>query len=267
MISSIHSLNPIPILPNRCKTSNRLTLIFGVVITAGLCVAAVALTRRWIYLKSNFNLGLTAFRKKNYQEAVDHYSESLKLKERPAAEILLARSKAFLGLKDYKRAIQDCEEAFKVEHQRYKAELHFQLLRVYDFKGDREKANAHYDQALRSLIEQRRYSTSSHMEILMFRAGVAFDLEDYINTQIWCLEIETLCKNHPECARQHCLALCLKAYAYLAQGEYNQARSCASAARQLSNPPFKEISQLDQDSYKPIGPRIRPAFLDEISTV
>lgn len=264
MISSIHSLNPIPIL-GRLKESNRLTVIFGVVMAAGLCFAAVALTRRWIFSKSNFDLGLQALKQKQYPVAVYYYSQSLKLKERPAAEILLARSKAFLGLKDHKRAIQDCEEAFKVEHQSYKAQLHFQLVRVYDFNGDREKANIHYNEALSTLAEQRRYSTSSHIEILMFRAGVAFDQEDYINAQIWCLEIETLCKDHPEYARLHCLALCLKGYAYLAQGEVRQAFKCANDAQPLCNPPCKEVSQLWQDITK--GSRVRPAFLDEMSTV
>jgi tetratricopeptide (TPR) repeat protein len=230
---------------------------------AGLCFAAVALTRRWIFSKSNFYLGLQALKQKQYPVAVYYYSQSLKLKERPIAEILLARSKAFLGLKDHKRAIQDCEEAFKVEHQSYKAQLHFQLVRVYDFKGDRERANAHYDQALHSLAEQRRYSTSSHIEILMFRAGVAFDQEDYINAQIWCLEIEALCKDRPEHARHHCLALCLKAYAYLAQGENNQAMDCKNAAERILN--CKEVSQLWQDITK--GSRVRPAFLDEMSKV
>lgn len=266
MISSIHSLNPMPLLASRLQKPHRLTVIFGLVIALAVGYASVVLMRRWNVSKSNSDLGLQALKEKKYQEAIDRYSESLKLQERPAAEILLARSKAYLGLRNYQLAIQDCEEAFKVEHQHSKAELHFQLMRVYNFKGEREQANVHYNQALLSLRGQQ-HATASQIEMLMFRAQIAFVQEDYLNAQIGCLEIETLCKDHPEYARQHCLALCLKAYAYLAQGEIRQAMACASAARSLYNPSCKEVSQLDHDLRTARGSCARPAFLDEMATV
>lgn len=266
MITSLHALNPIPILADRLKVSNRLTVIFGVVMTAGLCFAAVALTRRWFFSKSNLDLDLPTSKEKNDREAIHRYSESLKLQERPAPEILLARSKAFLRLKDYKSALQDCEKALQVEHAHCKDELHFQLVRIYDSMGNREQANAHYTEALLSLRGQQ-HAIASHMEMLMFRAQIAFVQEDYLNAQIGCLEIETLCKDHPEYARQHCLALCLKAYAYLAQGEIKQAFRCANDAQSFDNASGKEVSQLWKDLQSPKQSGLRPAFLDEMSTV
>lgn len=85
------------------------------------------------------------FKSGDYEEAIEHYTNSIKVKATPAG--YTNRAISYIKIKKFEEAIADCHAALKIDSKNFKA--HLRIAEGYEHINKHEEAIKHIDQAIR----------------------------------------------------------------------------------------------------------------------
>jgi len=163
---------------------NSLTLLVGATLTA----LAVGGSLFYCRLEARpvpayFHLGQQAFQKGNFQEAVGHYESALSLRQASSAKVYYERGRAYLELKDYDAASEDCKKALtRLQDARSPLDPPSDPdlpLQVFCLKADISLAQGDYKAAM--LDCQKALVLKNNNKKLFQKAHLIFALAHYLS--------------------------------------------------------------------------------------